>query len=273
MSTYSPAPPRPAEPAPPPRGGARLPLRILAVGLAVLLVVYGAFVLASLLGRETKTSSASFDGVRVLELDTSFESVDVVAEPGATRVDMTRRWTWSTKEPSVSARVVGDRLVVSSSCPWSPGLPCTGRVTLTVPPDLAVRGGTSDGHLLVDGVTGPLVLRTTDGGLELRGVSGRLRLASRDGSVDGTGLRSTNVTADTADGHVRLDFTVAPSSVQTATRDGSVEVLVPDDGTAYRVAVEVSDGSQHVRVPTDPKAAKRITVHTTDGSVTVGTGG
>jgi hypothetical protein len=275
MSTYTPAAPsRPSDPGPPTRPGpGRLPLRILAVGLALTLVVYGAFVLASLLARETRTSSATFDGVAVVELDTGFESVDVVADRDATRVDLTRRWTWSIKAPSVSARKVGDRLVVSSSCPWTPGLPCTGRVTLTVPQDVAVRGGASDGHLTVAGVTGPVDLSTADGGLELRDVTGRLRLSSKDGSIDGVGISSTDVVADTADGHVRLDFAVAPQTVRAETSDGSVEVLVPDDGTAYRVAVDVSDGSQQVRVPTDPKGTRRISVHTSDGSVTVGTTG
>lgn len=274
MSTQSPpTSPRGLEPPPGPAQPPawRLPLRILSVGLALLLVGYGAFALASLLARETRTATASFDGIAVLDLDTGFESVDVVADPEATRVDLTRRWSWSTKEPEVTARKVGDRLVLSSSCSWTPGLPCTGRVTLTVPPDLQVRGGTADAHLSIDGVTGPLDLRTTDGALELRDVTGRLRLVSRDGSVTGVGLRSRDVTADTADGGVDLSFAEPPDRVRAASRDGGVDVVVPDDGTAYAVSVDVSDGSQDVTVPTDPDSTHRITVRTSDGSVTVST--
>jgi hypothetical protein len=270
MTTQTAAPAdRPATTGEPPGRGSRTPLRVLAIGLSLLLVAYGAVVLASLLSRETRTSSASFDGIRTVQLDTSFESVEVVATPGATSVDLDRRWTWSLHEPSVSARQVGDRLVVSSGCSFSPGLPCTGRVRLAVPEDVRVVGGSSDGHLLLSGLTGDLDVHNADGGVELRDVTGTLRLSTSDGSVDATGLTSRTVVVDTSDGSVRLSFANPPDSVRASTSDGSLEVVVPDDGTPYAVAVSVSDGSQQVDVPTDPGSAHRITVHTSDGSVRI----
>lgn len=259
---------RPAPAGPPPRSGTRTPLRILAITLALLLVAYGAVVLASLLSRETRTSTDSFDGIRTIQLDTSFESVDVVASDGTT-VDVDRRWTWSLKQPSVRTRQVGDRLVVSSSCPFSPGLPCTGRVQLVVPADVAVLGGSSDGHLLLSGLTGPLDVHNADGGVELRDVTGRLRLSTSDGSVRAEGLASDQVTIDTADGSVQLSFATPPTTVRASTSDGSLEIVVPKDGTAYAVSVSVSDGSQDVDVPTDPESSRTIDVHTSDGSVRI----
>lgn len=257
----------PAAPAgPPPRSGTRASLRILAVVFALLLVAYGAVVLASLLSRETRTSADTYDGITSVQLDTSFESVDVVGSDGTT-VDVDRRWTWSLKEPTIRTRQVGDRLVVSSSCPFSPGLPCTGRVRLTVPSDIAIVGGSSDGHLLLSDLTGPLDVHNADAGLELRDVTGRLRLSTSDGSVSAEGIASDQVTVDTSGGSVALAFATPPTTVRASTSDGSLEIVVPEDGTAYAVSVSVSDGSQQVDVPTDPESGRRISVHTSDGSV------
>jgi hypothetical protein len=252
----------------PPRRSGRTSLRVLAVVLALLLVAYGAVALASLLARETRTSTDTFEGVATIQLDTSFESVDVIGSDG-TRVDVDRRWTWSLKEPTVRTRQVGDRLVVSSSCPFSPGLPCTGRVQLTVPSDVAVLGGSSDGHLLLSDLSGPLDVHNADGGVELRDVTGRVRLSTSDGPVRAEGLASDRVTVDTSDGSVQLSFSQPPSSVRASTSDGSLEIVVPKDGTAYAVSVSVSDGSQSVDVPTDPEATRTISVHTSDGSVRI----
>lgn len=252
----------------PPRRSGGTSLQVLAVVLALLLVAYGAVVLASLLARETRTSTDTFEGITTVQLDTSFESVDVIGSDRA-GVDVDRRWTWSMKEPSVQTRQVGDRLVVSSSCPFSPGLPCTGRVQLAVPSDVAVLGGSSDGHLLLSDLTGPLDVHNADGGVELRDVSGPLRLSTSDGSVRAEGLTSDRVTVDTSDGSVQLSFAKAPTTVRASTSDGSLEIVVPKDGTAYAVTVSVSDGSQSVDVPTDPESARRISVRTSDGSVRI----
>jgi hypothetical protein len=245
------------------------PARIVAVGLSLLLVAYGAVTLASLLARDTQNRSATYQGIATIELDTGFEDVDVVASSGADAVQLTRRWTWSLGEPSVSSRRDGDRLLLSSSCPFSPGLPCTGRITLTVPPDLVLTGGVSDGHLVVEGLTSPLDVHTADGSLDLRGLSGDLRLVTRDGSLRGTGLTSARVSVESSDGSTSLTFARPPSSVRATTRDGSFELALPDDGTAYDVDVDVADGSQDVTVPTASRSARKVRVTARDGSVRV----
>src|SRR3954453_20192919 len=112
-----------------PRRSGGTALRVLRVVLALLLVAYGAVVLASLLARESRTSTDSFEGITSIQLDTSFESVDVTGTDG-TGAGVAGRRTWSMKEPTVRTRQVGARLVVSSSCPFSPGLPCTGHVQM-----------------------------------------------------------------------------------------------------------------------------------------------
>jgi len=268
MSTQAPSPPR--APAPPSGGsGGRTALRVLVVGLGLAIVAWNAVAVASLLSRATETRAATFDGVRVLELDLSFEEVDVTGSATADEVTVDRGWHWSLGEPEIVTRQDGDRLVVGSSCSWTPGLPCTGWVHLTVPADVTVTGGVSDSHLTLRELTGELDVATSDGDITLAAVSGPLRLESRDGSVEGTGIRSSRVSASTSDGSVRLAFADPPRSVRATSRDGSVQLTLPDDRTAYHVTVSTSDGSSDVTVPTDPTAPRRITASTSDGDVDI----
>ena len=274
MSTQAPAPPH----APAPTGGSggaggRTALRVLVVALGLAVVAWNAVAVASLLSRGTGTSDATFGGVRVLELDLSFEEVDVTGSATTDEVTVSRGWHWSLGEPEIVTRQEGDRLVVRSSCSYTPGLPCTGWVHLTVPADVTVTGEITDNRLTLDDLTGEVDVSTSDGGITARDVSGPLRLASRDGTIEGSRIRSAQVEASTSDGSVRLAFADPPTSVRATSRDGSVQLTLPDDRTAYHVTVSTSDGSSDVTVPTDPTAERRITATTSDGDVTIAPAG
>jgi hypothetical protein len=266
-TTSPPAPTRPV--APRPDGGARGSLRILAVGLSVLMVGWGAFALASLLARATEHRSATYAGVRAIDVDLAFESVQIVGEADATSVSMTRSYTWSLARPTISNRLDGDLLSISSSCPFSVGLGCSGHVRLVVPKDLEVRVHGSDGSMTLRDLDGPVDAATSDGSINASTLTGQLKLHSSDGSVNATELRSAKVDATTSDGSVRLSFDAAPATVTAHTSDGSIEVVVPSDGTAYDVTATTSDGSRQVKVPTDPGSARRMQLSTSDGSIRV----
>jgi hypothetical protein len=274
MSTDAPAPPRPTAPPGAPGGsGGRTALRILVVALGLAVVAWNAVAVASLLSRATDTREATFGEVRVLELDLGFEEVDVTGSASAEAVTVDRGWHWSLGEPEIVTRQVRDRLVVGSSCSWTPGLPCTGWVHLTVPADVTVTGGVTDNHLTLRDLTGTVDLSTSDGGITAHDVSGPLRLTSRDGTIEGSGIRSARVQASTSDGSVRLAFADPPRSVRATSRDGSVRLTLPDDRTAYHVTVSTTDGSSDVTVPTDPTAPRRITATTSDGDVDIASAG
>jgi hypothetical protein len=262
-------------PPPPPAGdheaGTRTAVRVLVVVVALALVGYGAVAVASLLSRGDGNRHATYAGVRTLHMDLSFESVDVVGSSTATGVTMTRTFHWSTARPDIVARLSGDTLTVTSHCPWSPGMPCTGHVRLVVPTATRVVGGSSDGHLTVRRLTGPMNLSTSDGGLEVHRATGPLRLHTSDGGISATGLRSGVLRASTSDGSVHLSFLAPPTTVHVTSGDGSVLVEVPHDGTAYRVDVNTSDAAHTVDVPTDPSSARHVAVTTQDGSVRVQT--
>jgi hypothetical protein len=263
-----------ALPSPGPAGsrpdrGMRTSLRILAVGLSLLTVGWTAFTVASLLARVTDHRSATYQGVRALDVDLGFESVDIVGVADATSVSMTRSYTWSLGKPSVTNRLDGDLLSISSSCPFSVGLGCSGHVRLVVPKTLDVQVHNSDGSVTLRDLDGAVELSTSDGGIDASNLTGKVKLHSSDGSVVVTGLRSDDVDASTSDGSVRLSFAVAPSSVTAHSGDGSIEVVVPADGKAYDVSASTGDGSRDVSVPTDSSSARHMELSSGDGSIRV----
>ena len=182
---------------------------------------------------------------------------------------MTRSYTWSLGKPSISNQLDGDLLSISSSCPFAVGLGCSGHVRLVVPKDLEVQVHNGDGSLTLRDLDGPIDLSTSDGSINAANLTGRVTLHSSDGSVVATGLRSDQVEATTSDGSLRLWFAEPPSSVTGHSSDGSIEVVVPSDGTAYNVTATTSDGHKDVSVPTDPSSARRMQLSTSDGSIRV----
>jgi Putative adhesin len=264
------APPAPSAPASPRQdAGLRTTLRVLAVGLSLAMVGWGALSIAGLLARVTERSSASYDGVRAVDLDVGFESVQIIGAVEGTPVSMTRSFTWSMDKPTTGARRDGDLLSLASSCPFTVGIGCSGRVRLVVPRDVEVRVQSGDGSLTVRDIDGPVDLTTSDGSLVASDLTGPVTLKTRDGSVVATGLRSDQVDAVSSDGSLRLSFDSAPSLVTAVTSDGSVDIVVPHDGTAYDVTATTRDGRRELSVPTDPGSARHMELHTSDGSIRV----
>jgi putative adhesin len=247
--------------------GTRASLRILAVGLSVLMVGWGALTLASLLARVTEDRSATYPGVRTLDIDVGFESVQIVGSADATSVSMQRSYTWSLGKPTIGETRNGDLLSITSSCPFTVGLGCSGHVRVVVPHDIKVRARTSDGSLTVRDLDGRVDLAATDGGIAASGLTGRATIHTSDGSIAATELRSDQVDASTSDGSMRLQFEAAPAAVTARSSDGSIDVVVPHDGTAYDVAATTGDGGREVAVPTDPDSSHRMELRTSDGSI------
>lgn len=262
-----PSSPRPGSPRQ--DAGLRTALRVLSVGLSLLLVGWGALTLASLLAHATEHRSATYDGVRALDVDVEFESVQIVGTADATAVSLERSYTWSLAKPAIGNRLKGALLSITSSCPFSVGLDCSGRIRLVVPNDVEVRVHGSDGSLTLRDLDGPVDVTTSDGSLVASNLTGRVALRTSDGSVEATGLRSGEVTVAASDGALRLAFVLPPSVVTAATSDGSIEVVVPRDGTAYDVTATTSDGRRDVSVPTDPSSPRRMQLRTSDGSIRV----
>jgi hypothetical protein len=226
-------------------------LRLLSVLLALGLVALGTLSIVGSLARDSKRFERTYSGVAIVDLDVGVESVEVVAEAGASTT-LERSVSWSLGEASISQRLVGERLVIRSSCPLSIGRGCGGHVRVVVPPSTEVHAESSAASVRAVGLTG-----TVD-------------LSSSAGSVEGTALKSPDVTASSSAGSTRLSFAVAPTRVQVSSSAGSVEVLVPRGPEAYLVDAGSSAGSSDVAVRADPAASRSIDASSSAGSVRVG---
>jgi hypothetical protein len=244
-------------------------LRLLAVVVSVLLVAYGVWTLASMLARSTKHRQATYAGVRVVDVDLAFESLRVIAHDDAS-VDLDRSWTWSFGEPTVTQRKIGDRLVVTSSgCDFRPGLGCRGSVRLDVPRDATLRLRASNSGLTLQDLTGDVDAATSNGSVVVSGLTGPALLHTSNGRIEGTGLRTPRLEATTSNGSVRLTYAAAPTTLTARTSNGAIEIVLPRDGTSYRVDATTSNGANEVAVPTDPGSSRTITAHTSNGAVRV----
>ncbi|MGH9270938.1 MAG: DUF4097 family beta strand repeat-containing protein [Ilumatobacteraceae bacterium] len=209
---------------------------IAGVVLFVGALTAGAYQVVTLLAHEERTETLSYPAA-------GLTTVDVATGNGAVRVT-----TSATDDVVVRARiseglrrtgeeqqVVGDTLRLRATCPNFGSDWCAVDYTLEVPRDLA------------------LVIRTNDG------------------PIEGSDLRSTTVSADTDNGGVELAFATPPETVTATADHGSVEVVVPDDGTAYRLDVETEYGERIEAAPIDSSSARSITVHTDHGDASVRT--
>ena len=228
----------------------RAVIRLLAVLLALGMVVLGALNIVGSLGQDSKRVQRTYSGVKVVDVHVTAESVEVrEGVGGTTRLD--RTITWSLRTPTVVQRQVGDRLEITSHCPFYVGRGCWGHVLLVVPPGTEVHAHSSAASVRATGLTGAV------------------DLSSSAGSVSGTGLRSTDVSASSSAGSTKLAFATPPRQVDASSSAGSVEVVVPRGSDAYLVHADSSAGSSTVAVRTDPASDRRIRAHSSAGSVHV----
>ena len=70
-------------------------------------------------------------------------------------------------------------------------------------------------------------------------------------------------------GRVDLAFDSAPSHIKASSNGGSINVRLPDDGSAYRVGTHTNGGSTNVGIRTDPASKQTIDVETNGGNIDV----
>ena len=242
--------------------------------LVIAAFVSGTFQIVTLLAHEERTVETSYpaEGIARIDVDNSTGSVRVVATEGDT-IEVTARISDGLRSTGESQQIVGDTLVLRGTCPNFGSDWCRVSYTISLPSSLDVTVDADDGSVDVIGVTGDVDLDSDHGSIEMESLSGSIRATNDDGSIVGTGLRSQTVRVDTDHGRVALGFVAPPTSVLATSNDGSVEVVVPDDGTAYRLEMDTDDGSQNNELPlVDANADRSIVLRTDHGSVTARTG-
>lgn len=153
-----------------------------------------------------------------------------------------------------------------------------------MPRSAKVNVHTGDGAVSAKGVAGELDFATGDGSLVLEDVDGILRAHSSDGSVRVSG-RFDVLELRTSDGRVEVEARPG-SQLREAwdlrSSDGSVTLRVPGD-LAADVELRTSDGSVTTNIPLVVEGSfsrhevhgkmngggNRLTLHTSDGSVTL----
>ena len=227
--------------------------RVLFVGA----LTWGAYEVVSILSHEERTEINTYPSAGLATVDIGNDGGREWSSPRtATRWSCGRRSAKGCGRPA-SAEVVGDVLELRASCPNFGSDWCGVSYELQVPRDLALVVRADSGSVDVTGMTGVVDVDADNGSIELTGLRGTIRASTDNGRVEGFDLRSQSVTVDSDNGSVTLEFTEAPTTVTATTDNGSVEVVVPDDGEAYRVDVQSDNGSETDDVLEDPASPGR----------------
>lgn len=218
------------------------------VGLGAASLVAGFFEVRS------ERTTAATGPVGAVDVDTATGDVEVRAGAPGTPVTVTTTRRWSFAEPTATVRETGGTLLLRGRCGDAPLQlldRCDVTFTVTVPPGTRAVVRTATGDVRLAGRLGDVTVRT----------------ASGDVRFGGAGAGRAEVT--TAAGDVDLEFAAPPAAVVARTAAGDVTVLVPPDGTAYRVTTQVAAGRATVQVPQDPAAARLLEVSASAGDVVV----
>ncbi|MFN8040878.1 MAG: hypothetical protein U0Q07_16805 [Acidimicrobiales bacterium] len=257
---------RRAGPLRPPSAAVRVAFFV--VGGALTLFFLGLTTVAAVntLGRHVEVVEVGWsEPVRTVRIEVGSGSVDVrgTERPG---VRGTRRTEHGLQGPSMSERVEGDTLVLTSVCPGMATPWCGSSYTLEVPRSVRLEVEAGTASTTVRGTDGGVAVDSGTGRVDLWDVGGPLDLQTGTGKVEGRDLRSGIVKAETGAGSAVLAFAEAPTSVRVQTGLGSATVVVPR-GEDYKVT---TDGARAlVEVPTDPASPRTIDVTTGAGGIRI----
>jgi hypothetical protein len=124
------------------------------------------------------------------------------------------------------------------------------RVEVQVPPETTLDLHSGDGHINVNGTSGPARIDTGDGAIEVREFNGSIKGHTGDGHMTIDGVL-TDVDLRTGDGHI--DLTARPGSKMNNgwlihTSDGRVEARLPQD-LAAELYAHTGDGHIQLDIP------------------------
>ena len=268
----APLPPPGPMPAPPRRTpvGVRFLWKLFAAILVLGTLVWGSYQVVTLLAHETRTEEQSFPaaGLAALEVDGSSGSI-TISGADTDAVHVTAEISDGLRKTGESRRVVGDTLQLHNTCPNFGSDWCHVDYEISVPRDLTVVVRSGNGSVDVSGLSSTVTVDTDNGSVDLADLSGDVRVGSDNGRITAVRLDAPTVSADTDNGRLTLEFAAAPTNVVATADNGRITVVVPNDGTEYRVETATDNGSQDVTVPRDDASRRTITARTDNGSITI----
>lgn len=257
---------------PPFRTGARCtPRRSLAVcgAVALTLSVAGCGGAAADDAKPEKRSFALAG--RTLTIDS--RNSDLVLVPADVREVQVTRWfdgwsvfgtvdrpTWSMHDGTLSLRVECGGLISN----------CAARHEIRVPRGVEVRASESNGSVRASGFSARLRLSSNNGDVSVHGSSGPLGLRTHNGGIDATGNTARRISAESANGDVRVSAARTPDRVTARTENGDITLTVPD--TSYRVTAAGRNGGVSVDVPRADRSRHVLDAHSANGGITVRAG-
>lgn len=237
-------------------------------GLMTVLALFWATTgVAGTLARTTERFTRTVDGdITAVEIRTVGSVRIRPGPPEQARTDAVLRF--GLDRPSFNQRLdEGGVLQVRASC-GGVNFWCSVDLDLAVPADVPLRVRASSARLA--DLSGPVTVDGSAGDVHLDRLSGPLRLNLGAGEIEGQDLTSSDVRAGAGAGSVRLAFAEPPDDVEARTGAGEVEILVPRDGTTYRVEASAGAGDTQVSVRTDPDSERSIRADAGAGSARVG---
>jgi hypothetical protein len=260
VGTAPPAPTaHPAPTAPAPAGAEQRPgvvlLRWSGLLLVLAMVGFGSTQVVTSFFRQSERSTTPLTGsVRQVVLGTNVGDVHVRAARPGEDSRLIRHDDWTFERAVVTSSIASGVLTVDTPCPdWGPVMQfCAVDFDLVVPAAASV------------------VIRTDTGDLSVRGMAGTVQASTSTGDISMVDLLAADVRATSSTGDVSVALARPPTSVQARTSTGDVRVVVPDDGSTYRLLSSSSSvGTRTVRVPTDPESTRMIDVSTSVGDISV----
>ncbi len=243
--------------------------RILAGVLVVAGLIWGTYNVITVLAHEERVETERFAAADVtqLDVDTANGSVRIVAAD-TDEITVRAEISEGLRRTGERREVVDGVLQLHATCPAIGSDFCWVNYEVRMPRDIPITVHADSGRITVSGSEAPIELDGDNGSLELTDLSGPLNVSTDNGRVEGRQLRSSQVRADSDNGRVLLEFVAAPTTVEATSDNGSVEVVVPDDGEAYRVSMNSDNGDEHLEVRTDPDSDRSLVLMSDNGSVT-----
>jgi hypothetical protein len=237
--------------------------------LAVFLLPFGVMQVVTELAHEEHTEHRAFpaDGIRVIEVRSGSDSaVRIVGGEGSDEIRVTAHVSEGLRSTGHSERVVGDRLVLASTCPVFFSSFCAVNYTVETPSDVDVLVHSNRGAT-IEGIDGDVEVEVDQGSIDLAGLSGTVRAHADQGSVRASPLRSTDVEASTDQGDVFLRFFEEPRRVVVESDQGDVEVVVPGGEAFYALTTDTDQGKISRDIRADPRSDRSISATTDQGNV------
>jgi hypothetical protein len=234
--------------------GAVWAVRAAGLLVAVPLVAAGTLSVVTWFVTTRTTTSAPVDGpVRKLVLDSRIGELTVrVSSQHGPEVTTEQHGAFAT--PHASQTLKDGVLTVRGWCDSTfLGGNCAVDFVVVVPPGTAID------------------VQNSVGDIRVRGADADLLAHSSVGEVDLVELASPTVTASSNTGNVTASFARPPRTVRIDTSVGDGSVDVPADGTHYRVSLKSGVGDESLRLNSDPRADRTISVSSSVGDVTAAT--